>query len=159
MNLRDLNQTQEAGKVHAGLVLLLFFFFQKFSSVQMDSICTDSLPARSFGEVHGISTWILHSSAGLMWLDPNSLKLVYLEMVFTTRHPPTLGCVSITSPTPGAGGNRLQLPLRATTTFLLLTCGFRRHFIKARKGERMQRDHHSRKRLGENPGYQKVFAI
>lgn len=83
-----------------------------------------------------------------MWLDPNSLKLVYLEMVFTTRHPLTLGCVSITSPRVGAGGNRIQLSLRATTTLLLLMCGLGRNLLKAGKGERMQRDH-SRARLGE----------
>lgn len=56
MNLWDLNQTQEAGKVHARLVLLFFFFiFQKFGSVQMDSMCPpyDSFPEGPFGKAHG----------------------------------------------------------------------------------------------------------
>lgn len=96
MNLRDLNQTQEAGKV---FLFGLFFFLQKLGSVQMGSICTYSLPPGPFGKAHGISTCILlscYSSPILMWFAPNSLKVVYLDMVFATGHPPTLGCISTT---------------------------------------------------------------
>lgn len=76
MNLQDLNQTQEAGKVHTGLVLLFFFFiFQKFSSVQMDSICTDSPPAGFFETAHGN---IHMNPAQQSWFDvvrPQQLKI------------------------------------------------------------------------------------
>lgn len=74
MNLQDLNQTQEPGKVHTGLVLLFFFIFQKFSSGQMDSICTDSLLAGFFEKAHGN---IHMNPAQQCWFDvvrPQQLK-------------------------------------------------------------------------------------
>lgn len=131
------------------------FFLQKLGSVQMGPICTYSLPPGPFGKAHGISTCILHScysSPLLMWFAPNSLKVVYSDMVLTTRRPPTPGCISSTCQ-PETQGRREWAPARSETAtwFPFLLCGSGRHFFKSRKkswGERTQKDHHSRARLG-----------
>lgn len=71
----------------------------------MGSICPHSLPPGPSGEACGVPTCILHSrysSPFLMWFAPNSLKMVYLDWVLRTGHPPALGCIS-TKPQPDPG--------------------------------------------------------
>lgn len=165
MNLCDLNQTQEAGKAHAVLGLLFFFSPQKLGSVQMGSICTYSLPPKPFGKAHGISTCILHScysSPLLMWFALNSLKVVYVDTVLTTRHPPTLGCISTTCQ-PETQGRRQWAPAHSGSSNPIPSSHvwFWKTLFKRRKkswGERTQKDHHSRARLGEESRLLKGFC-
>lgn len=108
MNLRGLHQTQEAGKVHAGLVLLFFFIFQKFSSVQMDSICPDSLPAGSFGKAHGN---IHMNPAQQSWFDvvrPQQLQIGLFGNGFYHQAPTDPGLCQHHQPK--TWGRRKQAP-------------------------------------------------
>lgn len=110
MNLQDLNKTQEAGKVHTGLVLLFFFVFQKFGSVQMDSICTpyDSLPAGSFGKARGNIHVI---PAQQHWFDvvrPQQLKIGLFGNGFYHQAPTNPGLCQHHQPK--TWGSREQAP-------------------------------------------------
>lgn len=117
----------------------------------MGSICTYSLPPGPFGKAHGISTCILlscYSSPILMWFAPNSLKVVYLDMVFATGHPPTLGCISTTC-RPETQDRREWAPAHheSGNPIPVSHVWFWKTLFKSRKkswGERAQKDHSSK---------------
>ena len=118
----------------------------------MGSVCTYFVPPGPFGKAHGISICILQSSYSspiLMWFAPNSLKVVYLDMVLTTGHPPTLGCISTTCQ-PETQGRREWAPAHRETSneIPIANVWFWKTLFKSRKkswGERMQKEHHSSK--------------
>lgn len=108
MNLRDLNQTQEAGKVHAGLVLLLFFFFPEIQQ------CADGLHMYRLSPCRVLwgSPWDIHMNpAQQRWFDvvrPQQLKTGLFGNGFYHQAPTNPGLCQHHQP--NTWGRREQAP-------------------------------------------------